>query len=180
MGEFFGNILNRLEELWPFRIVRQWERAGYYVVGKFWRVVGPGVYPIIPWFTAVHEVTVVPAIVQTPRTDITLADGTPVSFSASAWVQVTDVNLAVNTVDNFHQTTVELITAVCAERLAGVDADRLSPERRGRFLTDLRRWCNEESNTFGVEVQKLRFASFTMKVKTIRLLGGGEMIHSDW
>jgi regulator of protease activity HflC (stomatin/prohibitin superfamily) len=135
---------------------------------------------VIPWFTDIHEVSVVPAIVQTPRTDITLADGTPVSFSASAWVQVTDVNLAVNSVDNFQQSTVELITAVCAERLAQIDADRLAPEKRTRFLSDLKRWCNEEANPFGIEVQKLRFASFVMKVKTIRLLGGGETIHSDW
>ena len=180
MGEFFGNLFSRLEDLWPFRIVKQWERAGYYVFGRFWKEVGPGVYCIVPWFTDVHNVTVVPAILQTPRTDITLSDGTPVSFSASAWVQVTDVNLAVNTVDSFHQTTVELITAVCAERLAQIDRERLAPEKRTRFLSDLKRWCNDEANTYGVEIQKLRFASFVMSIKTIRLLGGGESIHSDW
>lgn len=180
MSDFLSVLGQWIHELWPFRIVRQWERAGYYVFGRFWKEVGPGVYAIVPFFTDTHEVTVVPAILQTPRTDITLADGTPVSFSVSAWVQVLDVNLAVNTVDSFHQTTVELITAVCAERLAQIDRDRLAPEKRTRFLNDLRRWCNEEASVFGVEVQKLRFASFTMNVKTIRLLGGAETIHSDW
>jgi regulator of protease activity HflC (stomatin/prohibitin superfamily) len=171
MGDFLRVILDSIQYLWPFRLVKPWERGGYYVFGRFWRVVPPGVFPVIPWFTEVMTISVVPAIVETTRQDITLQDGkTVLSFAASAVVQVVDFNLAVNTIDNFHQTTQELIRAVLAEKLAQVDAERLAPEKRGRLLADLRRWIDEEARTFGVEVQKLRFPTFILNARTYRLL----------
>lgn len=170
MGDFLRVILDSIQFLWPFRIIKAWESGNYYVFGRYWRTLGPGCYPVVPWFTDVHEVPVVPAIVETARQDITLKDGTVLSFSASAWACVVDVNLAVNTVDDYHQTTQELIRAVLADKLAEVAAERLRPEGRGRLLSDLRRWVDEEARQFGIEISKLRFTSFVTNARTFRLL----------
>lgn len=170
MGDFLRVILDSIQFLWPLDRVRQWERGGYYFCGRWWKEVGPGVYPVIPWFSSVLSISVVPAIVETPRQDITLQDGKTLYFSASATVRVIDLNLAVNSIDNFTQTTQELIAAVLADRLARVRPDRLGPERRSALMRTLREAVTEEARLFGIEVSKLRFTNFVLNAKTIRLL----------
>lgn len=170
MGDFLRLVLDFIKELWPLRIVHQWERGGYYVFGRFKRELEPGIYPVVPWFTTVKEIEVVPAMIETGRQDITLQDGIPVSFSASAWVRVIDYNLAVNTVYDHEHTVKELLRAVLADKIASVDASRLRPEGRARLLSDLTRWVDQEAHEYGLEVTKVRFTSFVSGVRTIRLL----------
>lgn len=170
MASFLQVILDSIQYLWPFRIVKQWERGGYYVGGRFWRVVGPGIYPVIPWLCEVKEISVVPAIICSPRLDITIKDGRTLSFSVAATMRVDDYDKAVNSVDSFTETSQELLSAVSADKLASVDADRLAPEKRGRLMYDLAKWINEESQVFGVATEKVRFTSFVLNVRTYRLL----------
>lgn len=170
MADFLRLVLDAIQFVWPFRIVQQWQRGGYYVFGRWWREVGPGLYPILPWFTELREESIVPAVVSTGRQDITLQDGTLLSFSASATVRVFDINLAINSVDSYTETTQELIAAILAEKLAEVDAVRITPDKRGRLISDLRRWVDTEARVFGVEVSKLRFNSFVTNIPVLRLL----------
>jgi regulator of protease activity HflC (stomatin/prohibitin superfamily) len=178
MGEFFRVIGEWMEFIWPLRKVDQWERGLLYRWGRYVRQLEPGIYIILPWFHDIRADSVVPAIVQTPRLDITAQDGTMVTFQASATVRVTDLNLAVNTVDAYTETMQELLAAVLAERMAKVDAARLAPEGRSRLLTDLARWVQEECN-FGIEVSKLRFTTFVVNPRAFRLMGDNVTI-AEW
>jgi hypothetical protein len=118
----------------------------------------------------VKEISVVPAIISTPRLDITLQNDVLASFRASATVEVVDYDLAVNSVDSFTETMQELLSAVLADRLAGVDPERLRPAGRTRLLSDLTRWVNEESERFGIRSSKVRFTTFVLGVRSLRLL----------
>lgn len=169
-GEIFGFIRDVIQFIWPFQIVRQWEMGGVEEFGKFIRVVGPGCWPMIPWFTNIRTISMVPAIVETARQDITLQDGSLLSFATGARVQITDFALAVYTIDNSHQTTQELIRGITSDKLAQVDAGRLAPEKRSRLLTDLTKWVNAESQKFGVTVDSVWFTTFVQNVRTFRLL----------
>ena len=170
MGDFLRMVLDSIQFIWPLRIVQEWERGGYYLRGRWWREVGPGLYAVLPWFTEVRCISVVPAIVSTGRQDITLSDGTLLSFTASATVRVVNLNLAVNSVDSYTETTQELVSAVLADKLAEVDASRFTPEKRSRLLADLRRWVAPEAATFGVEITQLRFTTFVTNARTFRLM----------
>jgi len=170
MGEFLRTLIEVASYAWPFRVVSPWERAGYLICGRWWKEIGPGVYFVIPFFTDVHEISVAEAICGTGRQDVTLSDGTTLSFAATCTAKVVDVKLAVISVDEYRTTTQELLASVLADKLAEVDAARLSSTKRGRLFADLRRWVAEEAALYGVEVSKVRFTSFVLNVKTHRLL----------
>ncbi len=170
MGELMRLIVDSIAYLWPFRIVRAWERAGYLVCGRWWKEVGPGLYLVVPFFMDVHSVSVAEAICGTQRQDITLSDGSTLSFQATCTAKIVDVRKAVCSVDDFASTTQELLASVLADKLAEVDADRLSPQKRTRLFSDLKRWVAEEAAGYGVEVSKVRFVSFVTNIKTHRLL----------
>lgn len=171
MTDLFRLLGEWLQFIWPLRKVHQWERGLRYRFGRYVRELEPGVYWATPWFAEIKAESVVPGIVQTPRIDITAQDGTMVTLQASATVRVADLATAVNKVDAYMETAAELITAVLAEKVAEVDAARLAPEKRGRLLSDLRRWVQEEAKDCGIEVSKLRFTTFVMNPRAFRLLG---------
>lgn len=171
MSDFLRVIGEWLSFIWPLEKVNQWERGLLYRYGRVVRELEPGVYFILPWFHEIRAESVVQGIVQTPRIDITLKDGTLLTLQASATVRVKDLNKAVNMVDAYEETTQELITAVIAEKLAEVEAERVSPDKRGRLLADLRRWVAAEAEVFGVEVEKIRFTTFVLKARPFRLMG---------
>lgn len=170
MGDFLRIILDSIQFLWPLHRVEPWERGLYVVCGRWTWEVGPGIYPVLPWFSEVKTTSTALALVSTPRQDITLTDGKTLSFSATANVRVVQATKAFIEVDDHHSTTQETIAAVLAEKLAEVAAERVTADKRGRLLSDLRKWVNQETTLFGVEVEALRFTTFVVNVKTIRLL----------
>lgn len=170
MGDFLRVLLDSIEYLWPFRIVHTYERGGYYVLGHYWREMGPGLKVVVPFFTSLTTATTVPALVGTGREDITLKDGTFLSFSAMATVRVVDVTRALNAVDQYHDAVRELIGSYLAERLANMTPEKFEPEKRSATLRQLRDGVAAEASEFGVEVTKLRFTSFVLKARTYRLL----------
>lgn len=170
MGDLVRLVIEIVQLIWPFRVVRQWERGGYLMCGLWRFEVGPGLYPVIPWFFDVHEVSIATAYCGTARQDITLADGTALSFAAIAKVRVVRVRDAVVNVDEFRTSTQEVLAGVLADRLANVDADRFEPEKRKRLCSDLKRWVQEETDKFGVEVEDVWFTSFVLRPRLYRFL----------
>lgn len=171
MSDFLRLVLDSIEYLWPLRRVRLYQRGLYTICGKWQWLVGPGVWPILPWFCEVDAESVVKGVVQTPRLDITLSDGALLSCMASGVVQVSDLRLAVNNVDAYMESAQELFAAIVADKLAEVDASRVSYEKRGRLLSDLKKWVNAEAGEFGIEFTRLRFTTFVLNPRTYRLLG---------
>ena len=190
-----------LTEFWPFVVIEQWEQGVPQVFGRVVERGGlsklsdwlhlpfrlengalmPGLYFVIPWFTHIEPVDIVPAPIGTPMLNITLKDGkTTLSFSVTAVVSVSNPILAVTRVDDYEESASELITAKLAEKLAEVDTSRCDPENRKRLLSDLLRWCNDETGQYGVKVHSLRFTNFAFNQRAYRLLTDSALGSSAW
>lgn len=174
MGELLQLVLSSIEYLWPFVIVHEWEQGSYYIFGKYWKTFGPGVYFRVPFFTRMIEISVAPHILKTPRMDLTLADGTGVSLSVSAWMRVTDVAKATNTVNDWEHTTHDLMQTVVADKIAEIGADRLASNKRRALLNILTGLVQAEASEYGVDVMHVRFTSMVLKVRTLRLLNDNQ------
>lgn len=175
MGELVRLILDSIGFLWPIRIVEESERAGRFFCGHWWQEVGPGWYFNVPFFMKVEPLSIAKGIVATPRLDIPLSDGNRLSFSASATCRVVDVKLALLAMDDYKETTQELLSAVIADKLMDVDAERVrNPEKRGRLFSDLRRWVQDEANEFGLEMSRVRFTSLVVDAPVMRLLNDNQ------
>ncbi len=170
MGDFVRLVIDIVQLLWPFRLVHQWERAGFYVAGMYWIDVGPGVYPVIPWFMDVKPVSVVWHPIVSGRQDVTMIDGTTLTFDAMARARVIDVRSALNDTDDYHHSAINDLSAILAEKLATEDPDRLRPRRRGTLFAELTAAVAKDVALYGVEIADVRFLSFVLKVRTYRLL----------
>lgn len=163
-------FLDSIQYLWPIKIVPQNAEGGYFIFGRWYFLLKPGGYPVIPFFCEVKTAVTAEAIVGTGRQDITVADGTMVSYAATAKIRVIDVKKALLAVDEYKETMQELLSSIIAERLVAVKPERLTPANRAGLLRDLRKWVEEEALEYGISVSKVRFNSFLSKVRAHRLL----------
>jgi regulator of protease activity HflC (stomatin/prohibitin superfamily) len=173
-----------VSEFWPFVTVDEWERGVYFIHGRPLvrqgtingipydiSILEPGLYVHLPWFHEVLTVDIVPTPLGTQLLNITLSDNkTTVSFSLTYIVQVEDPMKALCEVDNYKESTGEIVTSVVAEKLAEVPVDRLDPERRKRLVQTLIATANSETLVFGVRVLAIRFTNFAINQKAYRLL----------
>jgi regulator of protease activity HflC (stomatin/prohibitin superfamily) len=180
VSEFLQTLLNFIREFWPLAVVKHWQIGCWYRLGRFKGTRPPGPYWVIPFADEILPVNMPPAIIFTGRQDITLDDGSLLSWQAAATLRVVDPERATNGVDNYMETGREALSAVLADRLASVDAERLTPEKRGRLMGDLTRWVNEEIGPYGLEAEKVRFVTFVRNAKTLRLMQDQSAGLGEW
>jgi regulator of protease activity HflC (stomatin/prohibitin superfamily) len=170
----FSDILSVIGQfvhlLWPFHKVEQWEGGIYTTFGKFWKDVGPGIYPVIPWFFEIHSTTYAWRPLGTGRHDILTKGGVLLTFEAIAFFRVVDIRKAFTVVHDDEHSMLNLLTSVLAEKLAEVEPERFAPDKRGRLNTSLQTWVSQEAAEFGLEVKWVRFTTFVLNPKTFRLL----------
>lgn len=169
-GDFLGRLLEFFEFLWPLFKIEQWEGGIYSVFGKFRKVLGPGIYPRVPWFVTIHSTSLAWRPLHSGRHDITLKDGKVFTFEAVAMFRVRDLRKSMVVVHDDEHAMLSLLISALAEKLAEVDPDRFLPDRRGRLYSSLQSLVTEEAAEFGLEVKWVRFTTFILDPKTYRLL----------
>ena len=169
MGEFVRLFLDSIAYLWPFRIVMEWERANYYICGRFWKTMKPGLKIVLPFFTEIRSETSVPMVFVTPMQSIMLKDGGTLTFSATITLTVEDLNKAFNKVETWASTSTELASGILAEKLADTDSGKFDPENRGRLIGGCKVTLGNALAEYGVKVHALRFNNFVKNMRVYRL-----------
>lgn len=180
MTELARFLIELLTTLWPLREVEAWAQGVRFWLNRPVGVLGPGIHWVVPYFGDVRAVSVVPAVISTPLSTITLTDGMTCTYSLSATIEVTDPQAALCTIDDYMETSQELLTSVPAEELATMDRERLEPDRRGRLLLSLRTRVNNELAAHGMRVTALRFTNFALNLRTYRLLTDSSQPTPGW
>jgi regulator of protease activity HflC (stomatin/prohibitin superfamily) len=166
-------VISIVTYLWPFRIVKSWERAVYRVNGKvlrstrWWCSGAPGLKLVLPFFCEVDSHLVVPDPLSLPRQSLTLRDGRSLICQALMTMVVDDVVLAVEEVSGFIISAQEVAAGKIAERLMTAQPAELEPDNRGRLLGGLKQSINAELKKFGCRCIDLTFVQFAF-AKTYR------------
>lgn len=171
MLNWIQTLLTVIEYIWPMRRVEQWERGAYYIWGRYVGSVGPGIWPIVPFFMDVKSSSVVWGVVSTPLLTVTARDmKTTITYSAAATLRIAEIGLAYNAVDNVGETMRELLSALTADKLATVPVEKLDGEKRKDLLKSLTALLNRELAFCGLEVQAVRFTNFVINMRSFRLM----------
>jgi regulator of protease activity HflC (stomatin/prohibitin superfamily) len=183
MEALFEWLISIIEDLWPFTEVEPWEKGVYIVNGRCRKVVGPGYFwPVTPLISWVHlePVSIVPAILGTPMMSVMTRDGQQVTYSVCCMVRVTDPVLALTEIDDYEDTTKEIVTAVTAEAIGMMSSETVHELRRTELAKRLVPKLNKEMNWFGVECEDLWFTNLVPGVKTFRLLQDEALTGGSW
>src|SRR5207249_3349671 len=90
------------------RVLREYERAVYFFLGRLWGAKGPGLIFLPPLFARMQKVSLRVVAMDIPPQDVITRDNISIKVNAVLYMKVRDAVRAVNEVENYLYATSQL------------------------------------------------------------------------
>src|ERR1700680_2362165 len=131
IGFGFGTIvvIVLLVVMTSFRVLREYQRAVVFMLGRFWKVKGPGFFLLIPAIQQMVRVDLRTIVMDVPPQDVITRDNVSVKVNAVVYFRVVDPAKSVIQVEQFLQATSQLAQTTLRAILGKHALDELLSER---------------------------------------------------
>jgi regulator of protease activity HflC (stomatin/prohibitin superfamily) len=111
------------------RILREYERGVVFLLGRFQRVMGPGLIIVVPGVQQMVRVDLRLVVLDVPSQDVISRDNVSVKVNAVVYFRVVDPQLAIIQVANFLDATSQLAQTTLRSVLGKHELDEMLAER---------------------------------------------------
>jgi len=133
------------------RILREYERAVVFRLGRLRGAKGPGLLLLIPLVDRMVRVDLRTVTLTIPPQEVITRDNVPARVNAVAYFRVTDPAKAIVEVENFGIATSQVAQTTLRSVLGRADFDQLLSER-DRLNDDLQKIIDEHTGPWGIKV----------------------------
>jgi regulator of protease activity HflC (stomatin/prohibitin superfamily) len=151
------------------RIMREYERAVVFMLGRFWRVKGPGLILVIPVIQTAVRVDLRIRVHDIPSQDIISRDNVLVKVNAVVYYRVMNAQNAIIQVENFQDATSQLAQTTLRSVLGQHELDEMLAERE-RLNDDLQRILDEQTESWGIKVSNVELKHVDIDESMIRVI----------
>ena len=144
-----GGILFYL--LSGFRVLREYERAVYFFLGRSWGARGPGLIFLPPVFAKMQKVSLRVMALDIPPQDVITRDNISIKVNAVLYMRVVDTVKAVIGVENYLYVTSQLAQTTLRSVLGETEMDELLANR-DKINAILKQIIDARAEEWGVEV----------------------------
>jgi regulator of protease activity HflC (stomatin/prohibitin superfamily) len=137
--------------LYAFRILREYERGVVFMLGRLWKVKGPGLIVIIPFIQQMVRVDLRTRVFDVPPQDVISRDNVSVRVNAVVYYRIVDPEKAIIQVERFEEATSQLSQTTLRSVLGQHDLDQMLAERE-KLNADIRRILDEQTDAWGIKV----------------------------
>ena len=136
---------------YSFRITREYERAVVFLLGRFWKVKGPGLIIVLPVIQSMVRVDLRTRVLDVPEQDVISRDNVSVKVNAVVYFRVMDPARAIVDVEDFYYATSQLAQTTLRSILGQVELDDLLSERE-KINHELQEILDTATDPWGVKV----------------------------
>ena len=133
------------------RILREYERAVVFRLGRLQPVKGPGPVLLVPGVDRMVRVDLRTVTLTIPPQEVITRDNVPARVAAVCYFRVVDAAAAVTQIEAFAPATSQIAQTTLRSVLGGADLDQLLAER-DRLNEDLQRIIDEQTEPWGIKV----------------------------
>ena len=152
-----------------FRVLREYERAVVFTLGRFWMVKGPGLILIIPGVQQMVRVDLRTVVLDVPPQDVITRDNVSVKVNAVVYFRVVDPEKSVIQVVKFLEATSQLAQTTLRAVLGKHDLDELLSERE-RLNLDVQRVLDTQTDAWGIKVSIVEIKHVDLNESMIRAI----------
>src|ERR1700741_256486 len=134
-----------------FRILREYERAVVFMLGRLWKIKGPGLVIIVPFIQQMVRVDLRTRVLDVPPQDVISHDNVSVRVNAVVYYRIVDPEKAIIQVEHFDVATSQLAQTTLRSVLGQHDLDQMLAERE-KLNADIRRILDEQTDAWGIKV----------------------------
>ena len=155
--------------LYSMRILREYERAVVFMLGRFWKVKGPGMILIIPVVQQMVRVNLRTRIFDVPPQDVISRDNVTVRVNAVVYFRVIDSEKAIIQVEDFNLATNQLAQTTLRSVLGQHDLDEMLAERE-KLNNDIRTILDEQTDGWGIKVSIVELKQIDLNENMVRAI----------
>jgi regulator of protease activity HflC (stomatin/prohibitin superfamily) len=134
-----------------FRILREYQRAVVFQLGRFWKVKGPGLVILIPGIQQMVRVDLRTIVMDVPAQDVISRDNVSVKVNAVVYFRVIDAARAIIQVEDYYMATSQLAQTTLRSVLGKHELDEMLAER-DRLNADIQKILDAATDAWGIKV----------------------------
>ncbi|MBB5447464.1 MULTISPECIES: slipin family protein [Paraburkholderia] len=151
------------------RIFREYERGVVFMLGRFWKVKGPGLVLIIPIVQQAVRMDLRTIVFDVPTQDVITRDNVSVKVNAVVYFRVVDPEKAVIQVARYFEATSQLAQTTLRAVLGKHDLDQLLSERE-QLNTDIQKVLDSQTDAWGIKVSIVEIKHVDINETMIRAI----------
>jgi len=134
-----------------FNILKEYERGVIFLLGRFWKVKGPGLIVVVPGIQKMIKVSLRTVVMDVPPQDIITKDNVTVKVNAVIYFRVMDPRKAIIEVEDYLYATSQLAQTTLRSTLGQSSLDDLL-SKRDEINAQLQKVIDEQTEPWGVKV----------------------------
>jgi len=151
------------------KIMREYERAVVFTLGRFTGVKGPGLILLIPFVQQMVKVDLRTRVDDVPPQDVISHDNVSVSVTAVIYYKIVDPERAIIQVANFNQATSQLAQTTLRSVLGKHDLDEMLAER-DKLNRDIQAILDRQTEGWGIKVTNVEIKDIDLNESMIRAI----------
>jgi regulator of protease activity HflC (stomatin/prohibitin superfamily) len=164
---FIGILLLLL--ITAFRILREYERGVIFMLGRFYKVKGPGLIIVIPLIQQMERVDLRTVVMDVPTQDVISRDNVSVKVNAVVYFRVIDPDKAIIQVEHFYEATSQLAQTTLRSVLGQHELDEMLAER-DRLNIDIQTSLDQQTDAWGIKVLNVEIKHVDLDESMIRAI----------
>jgi len=151
------------------RVMREYERGVIFMLGRFWKVKGPGLILVIPVVQQSVRVDLRLIVMDVPSQDVISRDNVSVKVNAVLYFRVIDSQRAVIQVEDYYAATSQLAQTTLRSVLGQHDLDDMLAER-DKLNNDIQAILDEQTDAWGIKVANVEIKHVDIDESMIRAI----------
>lgn len=136
------------------KVLKEYERGVVFMLGRFYRVKGPGLVILIPVIQTMTRIELRTLVMDVPTQDVISKDNISTKVNAVVYFKVVDPEKAIIQVANFIEATGQLAQTTLRSVLGEHELDEMLSQRES-LNTRLRKILDEQTDCWGIKVTQV-------------------------
>ena len=151
------------------RILREYERGVVFMLGRFWKVKGPGLVVILPGIQQMVRVDLRTVVFDVPSQDVISRDNVSVKVNAVVYFRVIDPAKSILQVENYLNATSQLAQTTLRAVLGKHELDEMLAERE-RLNQDIQQLLDAQTDAWGIKVSNVEIKHVDIDETMVRAI----------
>src|SRR3984893_15211527 len=151
------------------RILREYERAVVFTLGRFQKVIGPGLVLLIPFIQEMVRVDLRIQVIEIPSQDVISRDNVSMKVDAVLYFNVVNPERAIIKVQNFMPATNMLAQTTLRAVLGQHELDEMLSERK-KLSADVQSILDAQTETWGIKVSNVEIRTVELTENMVRAI----------
>ena len=165
----FAIVIVALFVFSAIKILNEYERAVIFLLGRFWKVKGPGLIIVIPGIQRMVRVDLRTIVMDVPQQDVISRDNVSVKVSAVIYFRVMDPEKSIIQVENRVEATSQLAQTTLRSVLGQHELDDMLAERE-KLNADVQSILDQATETWGIKVTNVEIKHVDLDESMIRAI----------